>query len=303
MSSAADHLAHRKSVIASVLLICAGYACYNLGDTATKMMAGKFHFSEFFFINSMSIFSFMAVYGWVTERKKAFRTKKPWPMFFRAAVAQVISICNIYSLPHLHLTTFYTVIFTSPFWVALLSAYFLKDKLNRRRMMIILFGFAVILFMFRPGGGLFNGWAVLMLLSAFLYSCQMVLVRHIGASESRPFMIMCGSAMSFFISLPFLPHYFIMPEPFEWGLFLMMGLTGSIGLLCVSYAFQMAPSASIVAPYHYTQIIWGAILGYLCFSEVPKSEVMIGAVLIIMSGIYLIHSETRRYAGTLKPLK
>jgi drug/metabolite transporter (DMT)-like permease len=301
--TSAEHHAYRRNVIVSVLLTCVGYACYNVGDVAVKIMAEKFHFSQFFFTNGCFIFVFMVIYGWLKEGKKTFRTKKPGLMFARAFLGQIVGLCNIAALPKIHLATFYTLIFTSPFWVAVLSAYFLNDKLNRHRILTILAGFAVILFMFRPGGALLNIWSVLVSISAFLYAGQMVLVRHIGSAESRPFMIMIGSAMSICLAAPFLPSHYIPPTPYEWGLFGMMGISGSIGLLCMTYAFQTAPSASIVAPYHYTQIIWGTLFGYLIFHEIPKTEVTIGASLIILLGIYLIHSETRRFADTLKPLK
>ena len=286
--------AHRKNILVAILLTCVGYAFYNIGDAAIKTMGGKFHFSQIFLLNSIVLLVWMVIYGWVREGKKAFRTKRPKLMLIRAALAQVISICTITALPHIHLTTFYTLVFTSPFWVALLSAWFMNDKLDRRRMGVILFGFLVVLFIFRPGGAFFNVWALGVLASSFLYSCQMLMVRELGTSESRPFMIMCGSVMSILISLPFLSAYFIWPTPYEWGLFFLMGTTGGIGLLSISYAFQSAPSASVVAPYHYTQIIWGALMGYFMFDEVPGVETLIGAVLLIISGIYLVHSETRR---------
>jgi S-adenosylmethionine uptake transporter len=58
-------------------------------------------------------------------------------------------------------------------------------------------------------------------------------------------------------------------------------------------AFQWATSSSVVAPFHYTQIIWGTALGYLIFGDVPTKEVMTGAVLLIVSGLYIIWGERK----------
>jgi drug/metabolite transporter (DMT)-like permease len=291
--------AQRKNIILSVLMTCVGYAFYNIGDAALKTIGGKFHFSQIFLLNNIFVFSFVFLYGLVTDGKKSFSTRKPKLMLMRACLAQVISWCTISSLPHIPLTTFYTVVFTSPFWVALLAAGFMKEKLEGRRISVILFGFLVVLFIFRPGGGLFSPWTLLVLTSAFIYSIQVLMMRRLGPSESRPFMIMWGSSMGMLVGLFFLPGHYIAPTPYEWGLFFMMGTTGGIGILCVSYAFQSAPSAAVVAPYHYTQIVWGALLGYYLFREVPRLEVMVGAALIIAAGLYLVHHETRR--SLLKP--
>ncbi len=286
--------ARKKSALTAILLTCLAYACYNISDAALKLVAGKFHFSQIMFTNSFFVIFFLSIYGFVREGKKAFRTRKFWPMTLRALFAQVTSICNILAMAHIPLATFYTLVFTSPFIVALLSVVVLKDKLEPRRLAIILAGFAVVLFVFRPGGGIFNGWMLAVLLGSFCYSCQLVIMRHVGAGESRAFMFMYGALMSMVVMGPLVPGHFILPTPFEWGLFVLMSGIGSTGLMCISYAFQTAPSAAVVAPYHYTQLIWGTLLGWFIFHEVPDMHIMTGAAAIIMAGLYLIYTETRR---------
>lgn len=283
-----------RAILLPILLTCIGYAFFNLGDAGLKIVGGKFHFSQIFFINGFVIAAFMTAYGFFHEGKKAFISGKLKLLLIRAALAQVTGLCNVFALPHIQLTTFYTIVFTSPFWVALLSCLFMGDRLTWQRGAVIAFGFIVVITILRPGADLFNIWSFVILGSAFAYSVQLLLIRQIGGGESRSFIMLTGSIMSMLIALPFLPSHFVMPTPYEWGLFLMMGLTGSIGLLCITYAIQAAPSASVVAPYHYTQIVWGALLGYFIFNEIPALELMIGAGLIIAAGIYLIHNETRR---------
>jgi len=291
---------YRKNIVIAILLTCVGYAFYNIGDAGLKIVRSRLPFAQVLLIANILTFSFMMTYGWLKEGKKAFRTKKPWLMFFRAAIHLVGTICMVIALPHVPLTTFYTLVFTSPFWVAILSSYFIKDNLGTRSLLVILFGFIVILFIFRPSGDTFNIWSLMILFAAFAHACGMVIIRHIGSEESRPFILMSGSLMTIVVAYPLLlgSHY-ISPTLYEWGLFGMMATVGSIAFLCISYAYQTAPSASIIAPYHYTQIIWGVILGYWIFNEVPSIEIIVGATLIILAGIYLIHSETRNVV--LKP--
>jgi drug/metabolite transporter (DMT)-like permease len=157
----------------------------------------------------------------------------------------------------------------------------------------------VILFVFRPGGDLFNGWALLPLLSAFAYSWQLLVIRKIGSGESRSFMYLCGFVMNMLIALPLLGDHYVPLVVGQWGLIICLGAINAMGLMCIGYAFQEAPSASTVAPYHYTQIVWGALLGYFIFSEVPHVEVIIGGALLILAGLYLLRHETRQSA--LKP--
>ena len=290
----AEHQAYRKNVIIAILLSCIGYGLYNIGDAGLKIVRVRLHFAQVMLIASVFNVFFMVVYGWLREGKKAFRTKKPRIIFFRAVLNQIGMVSSVIAFPHMPLTTFYTLVFTSPFWVAILSSYFLKDKLGARRLGVILFGFSVVLFIFRPGGDTFNIWSLLILVAAFTHACQMVLIRHLGTGESLSFMYMSGAVMSVFVAFFLLGNNYIPPTPYEWGIFLMMAVMGCTACLCIGYAYQSVPSASIIAPYHYTQMIWGAILGYWIFNEVPSNEIIIGAALIILVGIYLIHSETRR---------
>ena len=290
----ADHHAHHKHVIIAILSTCTAYAFFNIGDAAVKMLAHKFHFSQIMAMNGALIIFFMCCYGWLKEGRKAFKAHQPKLIVLRALFAATVAALNVVALAHIKLATFYTLVFTSPFWVALLSALFLGEQLERRRMLVILAGFAIILFIFRPGGGLFSVWSLLVLLSAFFYACSMTIMRRLGPQASRTVVISVGSLMSIIFALPFLTSHYITPTPYEWGVFLLLGVTGAIGMMCISYAFQNAPSAALIAPYHYTQIVWGVLLGYFLFHEIPDFRTLLGAAGIICAGLYLVYGETRR---------
>lgn len=293
MTSAVSEHEARKNTIIAILLTCVAYAYFNIGDAAVKMLGAKFHFSQIVVLNCIVIISCMCLWSGLREGRNAFRIRSTKLLLIRAVLSVIVAVLNVYALSNVPLTTFYTLIFTSPFWVALLSALFLGEKLERKRIGVIFAGFAVILFVFRPGSGSFNIYAGLVLASAFIYAASMVLLRKMGPHESRTMIICTGSAASIIFTAPFLPFHYIAPTPYEWGLFFMMGVLGAISISCIAYAFQNAPSASVIAPYHYTQIVWGALLGYFIFNEVPDARTMAGAAVIILAGLYLIYGETR----------
>ena len=298
-----ERRAHNKSTIIAILLTCIAYGYFNIGDAAIKVLSQKFHISQIMFINSVMVIAFMVTYGAIIEGRKAFRVFNPKWMALRATFALGVAAANLSALPHVRLTTFYTLIFTSPFWIAILSAIFLGERLEKKRFAVIIFGFFVILYILRPGGAVFNIWAFLVLLSAFMYSCSMVIMRHMGSRESRVMIICSGSLFSALASAPFLPAHYVAPTLFDWGLFGMISLIGAIGVMCIAYAFQNAPSVSVIAPFHYTQMIWGALLGYYLFGEIPDMPTMIGAGLLILGGLYLIYLETRSARGDVSPAR
>ncbi|MDD9899383.1 MAG: DMT family transporter [Alphaproteobacteria bacterium] len=283
----------RSDALRAVLFTCLAYGLFNICDVAIKYTAERYHTAQVLFINAVFIILLLGGYGLVRDRKRAFRTKKFKLMTMHALLAQVAGVCNVLAFPHMQLTMFYTLVFTSPLWVALLSIVFMKDKAEPRRLMAIVAGLGIVVLTLRPGGGM-DMWSLLVLLGSFAYSVQLLIMRRIGRDESRLFMVMYGAVVTLLVTAPFLPGNFKVPEMFDWSMFLLGAAAAAGGLLTVSYAFQIAPSPSVVAPYHYTQIVWGAILGYLVFGDVPDTHVIAGAVGLIMAGAYLIYDETRR---------
>jgi drug/metabolite transporter (DMT)-like permease len=85
-----------------------------------------------------------------------------------------------------------------------------------------------------------------------------------------------------------------MPD-LTWGDIAHLALSGTMGgisSICIMTAYHRTPVA-LVAPFQYTQIIWGALAGFLIWQHVPSHHLMAGAAIVAMSGLYLIHSEMR----------
>src|ERR1700722_5686867 len=148
-----SHEELRKKTLIAIALTCAAYGYFNIGDAALKMLGGRFDFPQIIITNCTIIIICMAVLGWFRSGRKAFAMRQPKWIIVRAACSCITAIMNTVALPHLKLTTFYTLVFTSPFLVAVLAAVLLKEKLEKHRAAVIIAGFAVIVYVFRPGGG------------------------------------------------------------------------------------------------------------------------------------------------------
>ena len=107
----------KKHVIIPILMTCLGYFCYNLSDAGTKSLVLGLHWSQVMLTSASLMVVFMAVYGAVTDGKKAFRTNKPGLLVLRGAFGQVSTLTNLFAFPHVQLTTFYTLAFTSPWGI------------------------------------------------------------------------------------------------------------------------------------------------------------------------------------------
>jgi len=280
-----------KTALLPILMACAGYMCFAQSQIIAKLLGNGYHFSQIILMSQISFFIFTLIYGLKVEVKKCLKTTKPWLMLMRGIVGKVVVFINFFTLPHVELTSFYTIIFTTPLWITLLSAYFLKDKIGYKRLFATFMGIAVIIFIFKPWYNNFNLWLFPVFASALASAVEMVTIRYIGSKESRFFMIGSGAVIGIIASAPFLIGNYIEPSFNDLMLMFLSGILMAVGLLFVAYAYQNISTAAIIAPYQYTQIVWGTVFGYVIFKEIPHFETIVGAMAIIAIGIYLMYSE------------
>jgi len=95
------------------------------------------------------------------------------------------------------------------------------------------------------------------------------------------------------------PLFWKTPTPTDFGLFALAGLFGSVGILCLTKAFRLAPAA-VVSPFEYTALIWATLLGFVLWGELPDAVTVTGALIVATSGLYIIYRETRK-AGKTHP--
>lgn len=286
----------RRQTLFSIFLACGSYALFNVADAAVKALGGRFHFSEIVLFASALNLVFLPAYGYRVEGKKAFLSGAWGYVFLRAALLQAMIVCEIFSLSHVQLTTFYTLIFTCPFMVALMSAVFLKEKLNLRRFGIIAAGFAVVLLVFRPDSGLLNAYVPVTLMAAFCYAAQLIATRQVsrlGREDGLCCVFVVYSIGGLLWSSLIAPSHYVAPTAFDGLMFLAYSWCGMLGFIGMYHAFKIAPAAAVLAPCQYTQIGWAAIIGWLAFHEAPDMRVLAGAALLVLLGLYLLWSEAR----------
>jgi drug/metabolite transporter (DMT)-like permease len=189
-----------------------------------------------------------------------------------------------------------SLVFTSPLFVAALSRLVLKENVTRARWLGTLIGFAGVLVALRPGLGSFQPVALCALGSGFCYACASLLARRLGAHEP-------ASVTSFYTWLMF----FAGSAPFalaDWGGWslsgsLDLGIVVVIGLIAGSshalivQAYRLAPAA-MVAPFEYVAMLWGTLLGFLFWAEVPGVPEVAGIACIVAGGLVILQGDRRK---------
>lgn len=190
----------------------------------------------------------------------------------------------------LPLVNFYSVLFAAPIVVSILASFVFHEKMEWQKIAATFIGFigvlvAMDIFAARDRGGWIGyGFAFLNMMVAV---AMQLLVRFLGERESREstaFYPRIGPVIACLLAgaiLGFQPM--TMKEVF---CSCMIGALGSLGWFCVAEAYQRA-AVSTVAPYQYSQIVTGALLGYALWGDVPTAHLWVGAGIITLAGIYI----------------
>lgn len=222
------------------------------------------------------------------------RTRRPRLQFLRAALLAVMTAMNFWALQYLQLAETSSIMFSTPILIALFAAPMLGETLDRARWMAILAGFAGVLIIIRPGMQGFHPALLLCLMNALLYAMFNLLTRRLAAydsPETSQFLSALGATLAL---TPFALAAWQTPaSALEWSVAFLMGLFGGLGHYGLALAHRYAP-ASVLAPFLYQQILYMMILGYVIFGDVPNPAVLIGAAVVIASGLYLLWREQRK---------
>lgn len=221
------------------------------------------------------------------------RPRHPWLVGLRSILLAIDMVLVFYAFVELPLADAYALIFAVPMVVTALSVPMLGEKVGWRRWSAVVVGFIGVLIVLRPGLAELKIGHVAALSSALFFALSLVLVRKMGKDESSGGLIFWMVVALLAVSAPAMPEVYV---PMSWsdlGLMAVLGLLSGAGHLMLIRAFRLAPSA-IVAPFHYSQMIWGVIFGLFLFGDIPDVWVISGSAVIIGSGLYILWRETVR---------
>ena len=96
-----------------------------------------------------------------------------------------------------------------------------------------------------------------------------------------------------FALAPFAIWDWVWPQTLgQWLILAMLGVLGGTGHYLFIHAYRLAP-ASTVAPFIYMQLLTMVMFGLIVFGDVPDVWTLVGASVIVGSGIYLLNRERR----------
>ena len=280
------------------LLTVLAMLCFASMDAIAKWLVADYPIGQMMWIR----YGIFCVFAWLVVRRRgglraSFRTSRPWLQASRALLAVVESAVFVLAFRYLPLADTHAIAATSPLIVIALGAAFLGEKVDTARWIAVLAGFIGVLLIVRPGFRTLDWPLLIPLVGALLWGTYQILTRLSARSDS-PDTTLVWSAFAAFAATSFIgPFEWHWPDATSWGLLLVTGVLGSLAHYGLIRALDYAEASSI-QPYSYTLLVWVTALGAVVFGDFPDHWTILGAAIVVASGLYTWHRDRRANAAT-----
>jgi len=275
--------------IKAAAIATTSYGIFVVSDTVVKFQSEGYPLSQTIFMAAGMACLFMVLYCIITGNPRRLVPRYPRFVIIRGLILATNTAMFYYAVSLIPLADAYVLAFTGPIFVALLAFLFLGERLSVLATIGVVLGFTGVVVATRPTGGTFDLGHAAAVGSALLFSTTLLMLRRVHHAESDlalafvPLVILAGAAFL----IAFLTGS-IVPVTFNALLvFALGGFCQCIANILLVRAFRLG-TASVVAPFQYSQIFWGSLIGYLVFGATVDIYTVIGAAVIIGSGLLVL---------------
>ncbi|QJE72101.1 DMT family transporter [Aerophototrophica crusticola] len=288
--------AARPAALAGVGWFVLAIFCFGVMDAMIKVASADYGTWQIMFFRAAASILPVAVLVHWSGGVSSLRTKRLGSHVLRALVGLAAVYGFFTSFRLMPLADAYAIGFAAPLFMTALSVPVLGEKVGWRRWAAVLVGFAGVMVMLRPGQGVLSLTALVPLAAAFFYSLTMLYVRVLARTETNAaivfYFLVTLAAVSGVVMLP----DWNTPDLAGFALLVAIGLVGGVAQIAFTQAFRLT-APSLLAPFEYTAMLWAVGFGYLLFGDIPDQAIWLGSAIVIASGLYIIHRESRVARG------
>ena len=275
-------------------LAVAAFACFGLLDGSAKYLGSIgfplvaviwFRFAGHVLLSSLTMRG--------ADPVRLLRTPRWRLQLLRGLFLFGSTLCNFLAVRYLQLAETGAINFAIPLFVAALAVPVLGERVGPRRWAAIVVGFVGVLVIIRPTPELFQPAMLLSLGTVICTALYVLATRMVAQTDGHQTSNAYAAVVGLAVTTPLVPFFWVTPSGIEWLPVLGLGLFGGLGHYLLTAAHQYAP-APVIAPMWYTQILWGILIGYLVFADLPDAFTLVGAAIVLASGLYVWYRERLR---------
>lgn len=281
--------------VASVSVFVAMFA---LVKAAGQVPAGQIVFFRSFF----AILPILIMLSWQQELRTALHTRHPFSHVARGLVGVSSMSLGFFALTRLPLPEAITLNYAQPLLVVVFSALFLHETIRVYRWSAVAVGLFGVVVVSWPNLTLFAGESAMesrqaigvaaALAGAAISAVAMLLVRRLVHTERTSTIVLWFSLTASLAALATIPFGWASLSWPQAALLVGAGICGGVGQVLMTESYRHA-EASTVAPFEYTSLILGIVVGYLAFGDVPTPYTIVGGLIVVGAGLFIIWRESQ----------
>ncbi|MFZ5784370.1 MAG: DMT family transporter [Pseudomonadota bacterium] len=277
------------------LLTMLAMLCFAGMDAISKFLVADYAVGQMMWIRYILLTLFACFIVRRQGVRSALRTRRPALQIARSLVAVIEGAMFVLAFRYLPLADAHAVAAMSPLMVIALAVLFLGERAGPARWLAVLAGFVGVLVIIRPGLRAFDWPVLLPLFGALLWAIYQILTRLASRTDSTDTSLI-WSALVALVATTFVgPIDWQWPTASAWGLMIAIAAIGAVAHYALIRALDYA-EAGAVQPYSYTLLVWAALLGFVVFGDMPDGWTILGAAVVVGSGLFTWHHDRRRSA-------
>lgn len=274
-----------------ILIMLLGMFLFSLNDAMGKWLVATYSVGQVLLIRSAVALVILLPFLWKAGLAPIMRAERPWLQFARVVFSTAEVFCFYWAVIYLPLADVMTYWLAAPIYVAALSPFLLKEKVGPVRWAAIGLGFVGVLIALTPSGEVEPMAIAVAIIGTFAFAMMVVTGRTLRGTPDKTlvFFQLLGALLAGIILTPF---DWVTPTMTDFVLLGTLGVVAMVAHICVNRAVKLA-DAAIVAPFQYTLLPWAIILGWMFFGDLPRPLMLLGAAIIIASGLIIYVRDTR----------
>ncbi len=273
-------------------LAMAGFTC---NDALVKILTSDLNTGQIMFVRGFITTCFVYAIARYTGTLVHVRSLMHPLILLRTFFEVAGTVTFLSALQRMPLANVSAILQSLPLAVTLGAALFLRETVGWRRWSAILVGFLGVMIIIRPGPEGFTAAALFAIASTICTASRDLITRripqHIPSLSITVLTALANAVCGLVLIVP-LGGW----QPVSSGQ--LATLAAAAVLLMVGYQSVVLAmrvgDISFVAPFRYTSLLWALALGFMLFGDVPDTPVLIGAAIVIGSGLYSFYRERRR---------
>ena len=279
----------RRGVMIGIAFMLIATLAFSINDVLGKFLVATYSVGQILMMRSIAALLVLSPFVY-REGIEAFRVApRPLLQVARVVLGTLEVACFYAAVVYISLADAISFYLASPIYVTALSAIFLKERVGLWRWSAVLIGFVGVVIALNPSAGSFGLGSLIALVGSIFYAFLILLTRKLNETSNVVLAATQASgSLIFGVTASFLTWTPI--ALLDVPLLLLLGVVSIGSIVLVNQSLKLAP-ASVVIPYQYTMIVWAVIFGYIFFADQPQTHTVVGACIIIGSGLFIFLRE------------